>query len=164
MKNNLLAISVCSVYYYPFSRKIDMIVKAFFFFFLLKTCSCVVWVWLPTDKQGRPQTQSNGVVNHVAQIVGLRVFADHTCKNKCKTNASMIFLCRVYFHAQTAVDAGDICTWRTTVILLMEKPEDPQFEPHAGAKIAQVLCDYFSKGEYYYLKSIQRLIYAANRS
>ena len=29
-------------------------------------------------------------------------------------------------HAQTAVDAGDIRTWRTTVVLI------PQFKPHAG--------------------------------
>ena len=28
---------------------------------------------------------------------------------------------RVYLHAQTAVDAGDICTWRTTVILITGK-------------------------------------------
>ena len=46
---------------------------------------------------------------------------------------------RVYIHAQTAVDAGDICTWRTMVIWLREKPEDPQFEPHAGIKMPQVL-------------------------
>ena len=58
----------------------------------------------------------NGVVSHGAQIGGLQVFADHTHKNKCKTNASMIFACHmrpfthVYLHAQTAVDAGDIRT------------------------------------------------------
>ena len=46
---------------------------------------------------------------------------------------------RVYLHAQTAVDAGDIRTWWTTVILITGKLEDPQFEPHAGIKMAQVL-------------------------
>ena len=46
---------------------------------------------------------------------------------------------RVYLHAETAVDASDIRTWRTTVILITGKPKDPQFEPHAGIKIAQVL-------------------------
>ena len=55
----------------------------------------------------------------------------------------------VYLYAQTTVNAGDICTWRTTVILITEKPKDPQFEPRAGMKMAQVLksflyiCGYF---------------------
>ena len=34
---------------------------------------------------------------------------------------------------------ADICTWQTRVILITRKPEDPQFEPHAGIKMAQVL-------------------------
>ena len=37
------------------------------------------------------------------------------------------------------VYAGDKCNWRTTVILVTGKPEDHQFEPHAGLKMAQVL-------------------------
>ena len=42
-----------------------------------------------------------------------------------------------YLHAQTAVD---LHTWGTAVILIMrKKPGDPQFEPHAGMKMAQVL-------------------------
>ena len=42
---------------------------------------------------------------------------------------------RVYLHAKTAVDAGDIRTWRSTVILITgKKTKDPQFEPHAGIK------------------------------
>ena len=45
----------------------------------------------------------------------------------------------VYLHAQTAVDAGSIGTWRTTVVLITENAEDPQFEPHARFKMAQVL-------------------------
>ena len=48
-------------------------------------------------------------------------------------------LMHVYLHAQIPVDAGDMRTWRTTVIWLREKPEDPKFEPHAGIKMAQVL-------------------------
>ena len=34
----------------------------------------------------------------------------------------------VYLHARTTVDidAGDIRTWRTMVILITEKPKDPQ--------------------------------------
>ena len=44
-----------------------------------------------------------------------------------------------YLHAQTAVDAGDLRTWRTVVILITGKLEDPQFEPHARIKMTQVL-------------------------
>ena len=58
---------------------------------------------LPTDIQWRSQTSytapCNGVVNHWAQIGGLRVFADHTRKNKCKTNASTFFACHAAFYA-----------------------------------------------------------------
>ena len=43
----------------------------------------------------------------------------------------------VYLHAHTTVDAGDICSWQTTVILIMEKPKDPN--PHTRIKMAQVL-------------------------
>ena len=62
-------------------------------------------------------------------------FANHIHKNKHNTNASTIFA----GHAKTAVDAGDIRTWRTTVILNTGKIQNPQFEPHAGIKMAQVL-------------------------
>ena len=53
------------------------------------------------------------IVSHGDQIGGLWVFADHTSKNKLNTNASTIFAHRAafyvfYFHAKTAVDAGDI--------------------------------------------------------
>ena len=34
---------------------------------------------------------------HGTQIGGLRVFADHTCKNKCQTNAPMFFACHAVF-------------------------------------------------------------------
>ena len=44
-----------------------------------------------------------------------------------------------YLHAQTAVHVSNIRTWRTTIILITEKPEDPQFEPHAGIKMVEVL-------------------------
>ena len=40
--------------------------------------------------------------------------------------------------AQTAVDAGGICTW-IRLFWSQEKSEDPQFEPHARMKMAQVL-------------------------
>ena len=89
----------------------------------------------------------NGVVSHGAQIGGLRVFADHTRKNKPKTNASMITallrtvgrFTRVCPHAKTAVDADDIQTWWTTVFLITRKTQRPQFESHARIKMAQGL-------------------------
>ena len=62
-------------------------------------------------------------------------------QNQCVHNLSAPrgILYTFYFHAQTVVDAGDIRTWQTMVIWLREKAEDPQFEPHAGIKILQVL-------------------------
>ena len=51
------------------------------------------------DIHGRSKTSyippCNGVISHGAQIGGLRVFADHTCKNKRNTNASTVFVHRV---------------------------------------------------------------------
>ena len=47
--------------------------------------------------------------------------------------AVLCFIC-VYLYAQAAVDAGD----EPQVFWLKEKPEDPQFEPHAGFKMVQV--------------------------
>ena len=82
-------------------------------------------------------TPCNGIVSHV----GLQIFADHTPQNKHKQNKRIHDLptscgvLRVFIlMPQTAVDVGDIHTWRTRVILITEKPEDPQFEPHAGIK------------------------------
>ena len=47
---------------------------------------------------------------------------------------------RVYLHAQIAVDASDIRTLINHLYFdLREKPEDPQFEPHVGINMAQVL-------------------------
>ena len=44
-------------------------------------------------------TLCNDVVNHGGQFWGLQVFADHTRKNICKTNAFTIFACRALFCA-----------------------------------------------------------------
>ena len=44
---------------------------------------------------------------------------------------------RVFLHAKTTVDAGDIPD-EPRLFWLREKPEDPQFEPHAGIKVAHV--------------------------
>ena len=67
------------------------------------------------------------------KLVVFGFFADHTRKNECKANTSTVFARRftlrrfthVYLHAQTAVDAGSIGTWRTTVILITGKPRRP---------------------------------------
>ena len=96
---------------------------------------CAVVLDIPTDVQGRSHTSHtipyNGIVSYGAQIGGLWVFADHT---HATTNAKQMHLrslrtmqcfTRVYLHTQTAVDAGDIRTWRTTVILITGKSRRP---------------------------------------
>ena len=70
------------------------------------------------------------IVSHGAQIGGLRVFANHTRKNKRNTMHpwSLRAVWRftgVHLHAKTAVDATDIRTWPTTVILITGKPRRP---------------------------------------
>ena len=45
----------------------------------------------------------------------------------------------VYLHAKTTVDTGNIRIWQTKVILITGKTCRPQFEPHVGIKMAQVL-------------------------
>ena len=57
-----------------------------------------------TDIEKRSQNSysalCNDVISHGAPISGgLRIFADHTRRNKCKLNASTIFARRVAFHA-----------------------------------------------------------------
>ena len=61
--------------------------------FKLKYALSLVGV-VPIDIHRRSQTYTAlciGIVSHGAQIGGLRVFADHTRKNKHKTNAPTIF-------------------------------------------------------------------------
>ena len=49
-------------------------------------------------------------------------------------------LTRVVSSRSDCGTCSDTRTWRTAVILISrKKPEDPQFEPHAGIKMAQVL-------------------------
>ena len=84
--------------------------------------SCCTSILLPlisaklTDIQGRSQTSytapCNGVVSHGAQIGGLRVFADHTHKNKRKANASRTFTSHAVFYACLS-SRSDRCRWRT---------------------------------------------------
>ena len=53
-------------------------------------------------------------------------------------HATWLFTCDC-LHAQTTVHAINIRTWRTTIILIMGKPDNPQFAPHGRIKLAQVL-------------------------
>ena len=87
-----------------------------------------------TDKQGRSQAlytaPCNGIVSHGAESGCLLVFPP--CTQKQTQNQCAHDLCppcgvlRVfYLRAQTAVDAGDIPTWRTVVILIMGKTWKP---------------------------------------
>ena len=58
---------------------------------------------LITDIERRSQNSytalCNGVASHGAQMRYILVFADHTCENKRKQNASTIFACHAAFKA-----------------------------------------------------------------
>ena len=58
-------------------------------------------------------------------------------KTRSRSSGAARLLTRVYLHAQTAVHAGNLRTWRTTIILITGKPEDPQIEPYAVIKMVQ---------------------------
>ena len=101
-----------------------------------------------TDKHQRYQTSytapCNGVISHGAQFGVLRIFADHTRKSKCKTNALTIFTHRPAFNAWLSSHSGRPQYMHVTyapdeprLFCFREKSEDPQIEPHAGIKMAQ---------------------------
>ena len=90
-----------------------------------------------TDIQGRSQTfYTTPWIASSAMGLKLGVFVFLLVTAHAKTNAKQIytstifarhverFTC-VYLHAQTAVDAVEIQTWQTTVILIMEKTQRP---------------------------------------
>ena len=86
----------------------------------LHSVICMLVVIPPQIYMGdpRPCMLPHDVISHGTSAMGLKLgvfgfFADH---------------------AKTAVDTGDIPTWRTMVILIMRKTWRPQFEPHAGIK------------------------------
>ena len=99
--------------------------------------------------EGRCQTSyttpCNGNVSHGAPIdevfgslltihAGISASKMHlwsscTWVHKARETCSFSCVFSVYLHAQTAVDAGDICTWRIT-----GKTWIPQLEPHAIKK------------------------------
>ena len=69
------------------------------------------------------------------------VFADHTHTQR-NTKQMHSRSCRGAFYLSSRSNCKTcivIYTWRTTVILITGKPEDPQIQPHAGIKMAQVL-------------------------
>ena len=73
----------------------------------------------------------------------LRTTSAKTNAIQMRPRSARAVLCftRVYLHAQTVhvVDAGDICMWWTTVVLIKGKTWRPQYEPHSGIRMAQVL-------------------------
>ena len=86
--------------------------------------------WMHLRLRRRSQTAytapCNGIGGHGASTGGIWVFADHAHGTKCKQTESMIparrgHLMGVYLHAQTTVDAGDICTWQITLISIAVK-------------------------------------------
>ena len=70
---------------------------------------------MPTDLDQRSQNSynaaCNGVLSHGAPIMGIRIFADNTHRNKCKQNASMI---SAAFQACLSLrSARSRCRWHT---------------------------------------------------
>ena len=62
-------------------------------------------------------------------------------RNKCKQNASTIFARRAAFQAclPSRSDRSTYTPDKSRLFWLQEKPEYPQFEPHAVIKMTQVL-------------------------
>ena len=94
-----------------------------------------------TDIHQRFQTSyttlCNGVVvSHGARYGGLWVFADHTCKNTCKTNAFTIFARCAKFCAclSSRSDRGTYAPDEPRLFCLREKPKDPKFGPMPGSR------------------------------
>ena len=102
------------------------------------------WV-TSTDKHRRSHTSYTNPCNGHRQPWGLNwgssgFYQPNTQKQMRPWSLhAMRCLMRVYLPAQTAVDADDIRTWWTTVILITGKTRRLQFEPHAGIKMAQVI-------------------------
>ena len=104
--------------------------------FILALCCAVA-----TDIQGRSQTSytapCKGVISRWLTL-GVLGFFPTTRKNKCNTillSSSCGISRHVYLHTQTTEDAGDIRTWRTTVILINGKtPNTPNLRPMPGSK------------------------------
>ena len=102
---------------------------------------------LPQIYKGDPRPR---ILPHVmaSSATGLKLGSCFLPTSHAKTNAKQMHprssrtvrhFAHVYLHAQTAVDAGDIRTWRTKIILIAGKNQHPNFSPHAGLKMAQVL-------------------------
>ena len=86
--------------------------------------------WHHRYKHQRYQTSNtapcSGVVSHGAQFGGLRVFTDHTRKQmRSRSLCAVQHFTHAWLHAQTAVHAGNIRTWRTTIILTTGKTRRP---------------------------------------
>ena len=66
----------------------------------------------------------NGVVSHGAQIRGLRVLpTTHAKQMRPRSLRAVQCFTHIYLPARTTVDAGDICTWRATVIKITGKTQ-----------------------------------------
>ena len=79
----------------------------------------------------------NGIFSHGTPIGGIRVFSDHTRRNKMRPRSSCAM--RRFTSLPSRLDRSTLRTWRITLILITGKIWTPEFEPHAGIKMAQVL-------------------------
>ena len=94
---------------------------------------------ITADIHGRSQVSytapCNGVVSHWAQIGSLWVFANHTYKNKRRTNASMILACRAAFcTCLSSRSDRSRCRWHANLknhgyFDYRENPKTPNLSP-----------------------------------
>ena len=92
----------------------------------------VISTYIQGTSQTSYTTPCNGVVSHGFKLGVFRFSSLPTTHAKTDTKQMRsrslytvrCFTC-VHLHAQIAVDAGDICTWQTTVILITGKPRIP---------------------------------------
>ena len=80
-----------------------------------------------------PQIQRRYQTSYIAHVM-----ASSAMGSNWGSSRTVWHLTHAYLHAQTAAEAGDICTLRTMFILITGKPKDSQFELHTGIKVARV--------------------------
>ena len=112
-------------------------------------CKRVILPAYLTDKRGRFQTAYNALGVKASSATGLKMGVFRFLPTThAKTNAKQMSprssrtvrrFTRFHLHAKTAVDAGDIRTWRTTVILITGKTRIHLIWAPCRDKMAQVM-------------------------
>ena len=124
----------------------------FYSFILSPSMSCAKLAWEKHRYEGDPRPclppWYYSVISHGAQFRGLPVFSNHIhkyAKTNAKKNASTISACHAAFYfvfifmLRPQLMQVTYTPDKLQLFWLWEKPEDPQFEPHIGVKMVQVL-------------------------